>query len=278
MTFSVQKHILKNLYPPIKKETGVTKLRRIKFLSLPVLFISFFFLFSSRDGSAAIDPGVVQGNIDDIAKTVLTYFPKVNGSVTSVDNEIVIVNLGKEKGVTKGVLLTVYREKESFYHPVTGVELGRFEEEIGMIEVDQVEGDHLSARKISITEPIRAGDLVRLSAARIPVGVTSLSSDGPDFLATELVSALSETGRFRVDLLPLQTNASDAFKQNKLYLIRLTTSKEEGRFLMKLEIQNTQTGKSLSEMTVQVVQSEESDLILEHLQYQLFQRQQAQPN
>ncbi|WDT80201.1 MAG: hypothetical protein MPW14_24435 [Candidatus Manganitrophus sp.] len=47
---------------------------------------------------------------------------------------------------------------------------------------------------------------------------------------------------------------------------------------MKLEIQNTQTGKSLSEMTVQVVQSEESDLILEHLQYQLFQRQQAQPN
>ncbi|MDC4226453.1 MAG: hypothetical protein MPW15_19940 [Candidatus Manganitrophus sp.] len=156
--------------------------------------------------------------------------------------------------------------------------MGRFEEEVGVIEVDQVEGDHLRPERSQSPSPIRAGDRVRLSAARIPVGVTSLSSDGPDFLATELVSALSETGRFRVDLLPLQTNASDAFKRNKLYLIQLTTSKEEGRFLMKLEIQNTQTGKSLSEMTVQVVQSEESDLILEHLQYQLFQRQQAQPN
>lgn len=251
-------------------------IKALRLLSL--IFFSFFYPFFSLDGFAAIDPGVVQGNIDDIAKTVLTYFPKVNATVTAVESEIVTVDLGKERGITRGVLLTVYREKEPFYHPVTGVQLGRFEEEVGTIEVDQVEGDHLKARKISTAEPIRAGDLVRLSAARIPVGVTSLSSDGPDFLATELVSALSETGRFRVDLLPVKTNPDDAFKRNKLYLIRLTTSKEEGRFLMKLEIQNTQTGKSLSEMTVQVVQSEESDLILEHLQYQLFQRQQAQPN
>jgi hypothetical protein len=245
---------------------------------LSLLFLLFFSFFISLDGFAAIDPGVIQGNIDDIAKTVLTYFPKVHGTVTSVDDETVVVNLGKEKGVTKGVLLTVYRDKEPFHHPVTGVQLGRFEEEVGTIEVDQVEGDHLRARTISPGRSIRAGDSVRISAARIPVGVTSLSPDGPDFLTTELVSALSETGRFRVDLLPAQASPSDALKRNKLYLIRLTTSKEEGRFLMKLEIQNTQTGKSLSEMTVHVVQSEESDLILEHLQYQLFQRQQDQSN
>ncbi len=254
-------------------------MRLIKAVRLPfLLFLSAFSLFFSLDGFAAIDPVVIQGNIDDIAKTIMTYFPKVNGTVTSVDHETVTVRLGKERGVTTGVLLTVYREKEPFHHPVTGVPLGRFEEEVGTIEVDQVEGDQLSARKILPGESIRPGDLIRLSAARIPLGVTSLSPEGPDFLATELVSALSETGRFRVDLLPVQTNPSDALKRNKLYLIRLATSQEEGRFLMKLEIQNTQTGKSLSEMTVQVVQSEESDLILEHLQYQLFQRQQAQPN
>lgn len=254
---------------------------RLKTLRLPFLlflFLSFYSLFFSRDGFAAVDPGVIQGNIDDIAKTVLTYFPKVNGRVTSVDNETVIVDLGKEKGVTKGVLLTVYREKEPFSHPVTGVPLGRFEEEVATIEVDQAEGDRLRARKISPGEAIRAGDLVRLSAARIPLGVTSLSPEGPDFLTAELVSALSETGRFRVDLLPAQTNADDAFKRNKRYLVRLTTTKDDSRFLMKLELQNTQTGKSLSEMTVQVVQSEESDLILEHLQYQLFQKRQAQPD
>lgn len=252
-------------------------MRLIKILPLLFSFIfSFFFLLFPLDGLAAIEPGVIQGNIDDVAKTVLTYFPKVNGTVTLVDNETVVVNLGKEKGVAKGVLLTVYRDGAPFHHPVTGVPLGRFEEEVGIIEVDQVEGDHLKARKISPDEAIRSGDRVRISAARIPVGVTSLSPDGPDFLVTELVSALSETGRFRVDLLPVQAGSHDASKQNKLYLIRLTTSKEEGQFLMKLEIQNTRTGKLISEMTVQVVQSEESDLILEHLQYQLFQREQEQ--
>jgi len=253
--------------------------RLIKTLRLPfLLFLSTASLFFSLDGFAAIDPGVIQGNIDDIAKTVLTYFPKIKGTVASVDQETVTVRLGNERGVTKGVLLTVYREKEPFYHPVSGIELGRFEEEVGTIEMDRVEGDLLKARKIFPGDSIRAGDLVRIPAARIPLGVTSLSSEGPDFLTTELVSALSETGRFRVDLLPPQTNADEALKRNKLYLIRLTTTKEEDRFLMKLELQNTRTGKSLSEMTVQVVQSEESDLILEHLQYRLFQKQQAQPH
>ncbi len=245
-------------------------------LLLSLLFCSLFSLVFSPNGFATIDPGVVQGNIDDIAKTVLTYFPKVAGTVVSVDGETVIVNLGKEKGVSKGVLLTVYREEEPFYHPVTGVPLGRFEEEVGTVEVEQIEGDHLNARKITPGESIRAGDGVRISAARIPVGITSLSPGGPDFLATELVSALSETGRFRVDSLPPQSSASDAFTRKNLYLIRLAASKVEGQFLVELEIQNTQTGQSLSKMAVQIVQSEESDLILEHLQYQLFERQQSQ--
>lgn len=230
------------------------------------------------NGSAAVDSGIVQGNIDDIAKTVLTYFPKVTGTVVSVDGEMVIVNLGKEKGVSKGVLLTVYREKEPFHHPVTGVQLGRFEEEVGTIEVEQIEADHLKARKINPDDSILTGDGVRISATRIPLAVTSLSKEGPEFLTTELVSALAETGRFRVDPLPPQSNVADALNRRDLYLIRLTSSQEEGRFLMKLEIQNTKTGGALSEMAVQIVQSEESDLILEHLQYQLFERQQNQTN
>lgn len=245
-------------------------------LLLSLLFFSVFSLNFPKNGFAAIDPGVVQGNIDDIAKTVLTYFPKVNGTVVSIEGERVIVNLGKEKGISKGVLLTVYREKEPFYHPITGVPLGRFEEKVGTVEVEQIESDHLQARRITPGESIRAGDGVRISAVRIPVGITSLSPDGPDFLTTELVSALSETGRFRIDSLPPKSGIGDALNRKNLYLIQLTTSKDEGRFLMKLEIQNTQTGQALSEMSVQIVQSDESDLILEHLQYQLFERQQSQ--
>lgn len=245
-------------------------------LLLSLFLFSFFLSHFPTSGFAAIDPGLVQGNIDDIAKTVLTYFPKVTGKVVSVDGEEVVVDLGKEKGIAKGALLTVYREKEPFYHPVTRVQLGRFEEEAGTIEVEQIEENQLKARKMTPEESILPGDGVRISSARIPVGVTSLSPDGPGFLITELISALSETGRFRIDSLPPQATVRDALNRKDLYLIRLTISKEEDHFVVKLEIQNAQTGHPLSEMAVQIVQSDESDLILEHLQYQLFERRQNQ--
>ncbi len=249
------------------------KIPRILF---SLLLLSFLSLNFSTNGFATIDSGIVQGNVDDIAKTVLTYFPKVSGTVVSIDGEKVIVDLGKEKGVSKGVLLTVYREKDPFYHPVTGVQLGRYEEVIGTVEVERIESDHLEARKITPDDEIRPGDGVRISAARIPVGITSLSPEGPNFLTAELISALSETGRFRIDSLPPQSDLHQALSRKDLYLIRLTTSKDQEHFLVKLDIQNTQTGQSLSEMAVRIVQSAESDLILEHLQYQLFERQQNQ--
>lgn len=233
------------------------------------------FLFAERASGAS--PIVVQGNIDDIAKTVLTYFPKVTGRVVSVEGDQVTVDFGAEKGVGQGILLTVYREKEPFFHPVTGVPLGRFEEVAGTVEVDRVETDRLVALKVDPGESIRVGDGVRLASSRIPLGVVPVSSEGPDFLARELVSALSETGRFRVDLLPPkwdpQESLKESLKRNHLYRILLKTAKEEGRFLIELELQNTKTGRSFSEMAVQVIQSDQSDLILEHLQYQLFQRE-----
>ncbi|MFY9270031.1 MAG: hypothetical protein WAO55_09825 [Candidatus Manganitrophaceae bacterium] len=245
------------------------------------IFSCLLFFFTGRASGAS--PIVVQGNIDDIAKTVLTYFPKVTGTVVSVEGDRVTVDFGAEKGVGQGILLTVYREKEPFFHPVTGVPLGRFEEVAGTIEVDRVETNRLVARKVDPLDPldpndsIRVGDGVRLASSRIPLGVVPVSSDGPDFLARELVSALSETGRFRVDLLPPkwdpQESLKESLKRNHLYRILLKTAKEEGRFLIELELQNTKTGRSFSEMAVQVIQSDQSDLILEHLQYQLFQRE-----
>ncbi|MBI3805831.1 MAG: hypothetical protein HY282_18920 [Nitrospirae bacterium] len=247
-------------------------LKRGQFLFLALMLLLIFPI----PGLPATETGNLQGNIDDVAKAILTYFPKVSGKVTAVEGEVITVDFGKEKGVTPGALLSVYREKEPFSHPITGIPLGRFEEAVGTIEVDQVEQARLTARNTAQAGIVRVGDQVRITATRIPIGVTLVSQEGPGFLATELVSALAETGRFRVDLLPSQADPSEALKKNDLYLIRLATSKEEGRFMMQLKIENTQTGRSLSDMAVQIVQSEESDLILEHLQYQLFQQQQQQ--
>lgn len=274
LTFENQRHILEDLYRPIAFVNRSSLYREVMSRRLLLFLPLFIILVSPLRGFALTEGAALQGNIDDIAKAVLSYFPKVSGRVTSIDGDIVTVDLGKEKGVSPGALLTAYREKEPFSHPVTGVPLGRFEETIGTIEIEQVEQDHLKGKALSPRAQIRVGDRVRISGTRIPIGIALTSEEGPRFLATELVSALSETGRFRVDLLPSKAGRNEAAEKNDLYLIRLAPSKEGERFLMHLKIENTRTGRSLSEMAVQIVQSEESDLILEHLQYQLFQQQQ----
>ncbi|MFQ5779408.1 MAG: hypothetical protein ACE5HN_01320 [Nitrospiria bacterium] len=217
--------------------------------------------------------GLIEGNIDDVAKVVVTYFPRITGKVVGVEGGAVSVDVGGREGVSKGVLLTAYREGEPFYHPVTGVLLGRFEDEIGLIEVARSDGDYLRGDAIKSTGVIQVGDLVRIPVTRIPLAV-SISTDSQPFLMEELVSALGETGRFHVDRLPMQSAVEDAFKRNNRYLIQLATSRLGERFLMNLQIHNTVSGSQLAKMNVLINQSEESDLILEHLQYQLFEERQ----
>lgn len=221
-------------------------------------------------------PGrAVEGNIDDIAKTIQTYFPKAVGKVISVDEGHVEVDLGRGNGISEGILLAVYREKEPFHHPVTGVPLGKFEEEVGRIEVTQIDDHRLKANKLQ-TASIKTGDLVRIPGTRIPLAVSLASAESQHFLMNELVSALSDTGRFRIDVLPPQSTLEEASRRDNRYLIHLATSQADETFLVSLDIQNTETGKSLSSMNVKINQSQESDLILEHLQFQLFEQRRKQ--
>ncbi len=223
-------------------------------------------------GGDSLPDGVIEGNLDDVAKAVATYFPKVLGKVIRIDGDLVEVDLGRREGFSKGTLLTVYREGEAFTHPHTGRVLGRFEEELGLIEVWRFKEKGLITKRVKSSGLIRAGDLVRIPASKIRLAV-STSEGTEDFLMDELVSALLETKRFRVDSLPSQSSAKDAFRGNNHYLIKLETSRMGERFLMSLQIQNTASENLLTKMDILINQSEESDLILEHLQYQLFEQQ-----
>lgn len=225
----------------------------------------------------------IEGNIDDIAKAILTYFPKVIGTVVSTEEETVVVDFGRDKGISEGLLLVVYRDKDPFYHPVTGAPLGNFEEVVGTVEVVKVEANRSQARRVHTdkeADPNRAartGDKVRVPATRIPLAVTETDLNGEHFLTSELISALTDTGRFRIDLLPPQSTVKEAHERKNLYFIQLATSGKSDKLLIDLNIQNTETGRSISSMEVQIKQSEETDLILEHLQYQLFKQRQNQP-
>ncbi len=194
-------------------------------------------------------------SIDDIAKALVTYFPKVTGKIIAVDKERVIIASENEAGLSEGVLLSAYREGAPFYHPVTHEVLGHFEEEAGEVEVAKVEKGQVTAK--ALTTAPGAGNFVRLTAARIPIGITAGAAEGDRYLMNELKSALTETGRFVVTATPL-------------YLIMLTSSSHS----VKIKMQNVKTGSVIFNIESVLQPSNESDTILESLQYQLLEKQQ----
>ncbi|MFQ5781111.1 MAG: hypothetical protein ACE5HN_10055 [Nitrospiria bacterium] len=256
----------------------VVKTGLVLFLLMPFPVVGLALPTKVIEGTP-LPEGLIEGNIDDVAKVIVTYFPRIIGKVAGVESGAVRIDVGGREGVSKGVLLTIYRERAPFHHPVTGVMLGRFEDEIGLIEVVRSDGDYLWGDVIKSTGVIQVGDLVRIPAIRIPLAV-SVSTNSQPFLLEELVSALSETGRFHIDRLPMQSAVEDAFERNNRYLIQLETSRLGEKFLMNLQIHNTESGTLLAKMNVLINQSVESDLILEHLQYRLFEERQdrAEPS
>ena len=208
------------------------------------------------------------GNIDDIAKALATYFPKVTGTVTASDQDTIIIQSKDELGLSAGILLSVYRMGEPFYHPVMHVLLGHFEEEVGELEVVRVVHGEISAKAIGAIAPV-TGNLVRLTAARIPIAVSGGVTEEDRFLIHELVSALKETGRFSMTKDPLAGVAPPAGVA-PLYSITLTVSSG----LIKVQMQNVKTGTIVSNMETTREPLNESDTIFESLQYQLFEKQQ----
>jgi len=244
-----------------------------------ILVIALLFFLAPRDSFGA-PPQAIEGNIDDVARAIQTYFPKLVGKVSAVDEDRLEIEIKAGQGLSEGVLLSVYREGEAFFHPVTGVLLGREEEELGTVEVIRFDPPLLTARRLQMgfrsegPQEIIVGDGVRLPATRIPLAIAITSEGGEPFLMNELAAALSDTGRFRVDPLFPGAQFQEAFKRKNHYHIAIETAQVDGKFSMGLHIQNTLTGKSLASLAILIHQSEESDLILEHLQYQLFEQRQ----
>ncbi len=197
------------------------------------------------------------GSMGDIANAFITYFPKTTGKIATVEHDLIVIQSENETGLSSGVLLSVYREGDPFYHPVTHTILGHFEEEIAWLEVISIVSGQITARVIGTSVPV-IGNLVRLTAARIPIDISGGGVTEEDrFLMWELRSALQESGRFAISKEPL-------------YSITIAVSSG----LVKIEMQNVKTGTIVSNIETTLQADHESDTIFESLQYQLFEKQQ----
>src|SRR5713226_3120531 len=167
--------------------------RAARGLALGLIFLSL----PAITATAQTSPGSIGVLVDQ----VVSLFPKVDGDVLEVQDTTVTLSLGKKDGLAPGVELSVYRQGRELRHPRTGVFLGKTEETVGRVLVEQVFEAYATGRVTQGTD-VKPGDRARVSAGRVPLTVVPLVEGVKDALAEAAVQALVEglnhTGRFQI--------------------------------------------------------------------------------
>ncbi|MDD5560119.1 FG-GAP-like repeat-containing protein [Candidatus Methylomirabilis sp.] len=178
--------------------------RGLVFLALAVAI--FIPLMASQ--ARALEPAFGQA-AEEAAAKLADAFPVVKGSVTGVERDRVLIDLGA-KQVYQGMELQVYREGDEVKHPVTGEVLGRRDKKLGLLRVVEVKEKFSEAAIVSREEGsiIRAKDLVRVSSDRLLVALPLIDAGGVKeanvhSVTKDLAIALAKTGHFIVIEDPL---------------------------------------------------------------------------
>lgn len=102
----------------------------------------YFPLLKSR---SPVAPDSVQLSVDALdSNSIIFRSTVITGSVVFVEGKDVFINLGKEDGVRVGQRVVIYEEGEELRDPVTSKVLGYTDRRIGLIEIIEVRGPHLS--------------------------------------------------------------------------------------------------------------------------------------
>jgi len=154
--------------------------------------------------SAATAPAQTQPTLSVLVDQVAALFPKVDGDVIEVQGSTVTVGIGRKDGLLAGVELAIYREGRELRHPKTGEVLGRTEQAVGRMVIQQVFEAYATG---SLSQPgdVQAGDKARVSAGKVKLSVLPITETGVkaglvEAAVHELVEALNRTGRFQVGM------------------------------------------------------------------------------
>jgi hypothetical protein len=149
--------------------------------------------------------GQLSRSLDRLSTEIVNLFPKVEGDVVKVQGNEAFITLGAPDNIREGMELSVVRKGEEFKHPLTGVALGRFEDDIGVIIINKVSESYSSGnvRLAKATVNPRAGDRVRITKGKIQLALLPLRGDLPNWVPREELLehfrlALEQTGRFQV--------------------------------------------------------------------------------
>jgi hypothetical protein len=210
-----------------------------------VLFFSMMLLVCFVAIGAEKPYGVEEfTSVKELADSISSYFPKVQGEVKNVHGDTLSVSLGKKDGLKTGVTLMLWRAGKEIVHPVTGAVIGRAEEEVGEAEVTEVGETASTLRILKKQQSPRQGDIARITPKKIKFALVPLRPGRTDVIQ-ELTARLSETGRFSI----LESGKLAAFlkdrKQRDSSVIKELGRAFELEVVTTIEIYPSEGGKLL---------------------------------
>ncbi len=133
---------------------------------------------------------------------VLALFPKVDGEVIEVQDGTITLALGSRDGLISGVELALYRQGRELRHPRTAEILGRTEQAVGRVVIQQVFESYSTGTAGQGSE-VQPGDRARVSAGKIKLSLVPIVEGGVkeglvDAAVHEVIEALNRTGRFQI--------------------------------------------------------------------------------
>jgi hypothetical protein len=169
------------------------------------LLAALALLLATPPGAHAGLADRIAGTFGAMAEDLVKAFQPIEGVVLDIDGDRLYLDIGEERGGQVGQELTVYRKGESFYHPITGKVLGRYEDVLGYAQVRRVLPRLAEAVFIPVDgQPApRVEDGVRITRGRIRVAVApllDLTSSAADVRRVPFLFAtlLERSKRFQV--------------------------------------------------------------------------------
>jgi TolB-like protein len=163
--------------------------------------------FSDSEKSRSLDSLLSQTR--NIAQRLAAKIP-VTGTVISVTADSIKVDMGLQEGVVEGDDLVVFRYGEEYYHPETGLLLGRDVEELGEAKITKVLANELSeARLVGPFSP-QVGDKVRMGEHEVAIETTPV-------VEPEVTTPMVEEAPADVSHASVVMGATYAFISNAAY-------------------------------------------------------------
>lgn len=98
--------------------------------------------------------------VEDVAIMIYNDLPIVEGSIISLEDDLIYLDIGSDLGIKKGTKCIIYKEGKEIIHPNTKQVLGKKVSKLGELIVVQTQAKMSTARLVSEEGKMKIGDKV----------------------------------------------------------------------------------------------------------------------